>query len=109
MSRSRLSGNCYHEAPKTTRRDPPAQALARPPRTSFATLKSGSRTIFTNPNAKVCYAAVFIEGCCVLGLFPFIAAFLFERAFIPNRVDVGAWIDPRPLAAIEQALARQAA
>ncbi len=52
--------------------------LARPPRTSFATLKSGYRTIFTNPNAKICYAAVFIEGCCVLGLFPFIAAFLFE-------------------------------
>src|ERR1700754_3408126 len=52
--------------------------LARPPRSSFATLKSGYRTIFNNPNAKVCYAAVFIEGCCVLGLFPFIAAFLFE-------------------------------
>src|SRR5262249_4440825 len=52
--------------------------LARPPRTSLATLKSGYRTILTNPNAKVCYAAVFIEGCCVLGLFPFIAAFLFE-------------------------------
>ncbi len=29
------------------------------------------------PNA-LCYAAVFIEGCCVLGLFPFIASFLFE-------------------------------
>ncbi len=54
-------------------------ALARPPRSSFATLKSGYHTIFTNPNAKVCYAAVFIEGSCVLGLFPFIAAFLFDR------------------------------
>jgi predicted MFS family arabinose efflux permease len=53
--------------------------LARPPRSSFAALKSGYRTIFANPNAKICYAAVFIEGCCVLGLFPFIAAFLFER------------------------------
>ncbi|HMH98762.1 MAG TPA: MFS transporter, partial [Bradyrhizobium sp.] len=31
-----------------------------------------------NPNAKVCYAAVFVEGCCVLGLFPFIASFLFD-------------------------------
>ena len=39
---------------------------------------SGYRTIFTNPNARVCYAAVFVEGCCVLGLFPFIAAFLFD-------------------------------
>ena len=27
---------------------------------------------------RVCYAAVFVEGCCVLGLFPYIAAFLFE-------------------------------
>ena len=52
--------------------------LQRPPRTSLAALRHGYRTIFTNPNARVCYSAVFIEGCCVLGLFPFIAAFLFE-------------------------------
>ena len=38
----------------------------------------GYRTIFANPNARICYGAVFIEGCCVLGLFPFLAAFLFE-------------------------------
>jgi predicted MFS family arabinose efflux permease len=53
-------------------------AMKRSPRTSLSALKTGYRTIFTNPNARVCYAAVFIEGCCVLGLFPFIAAFLFE-------------------------------
>src|SRR5262245_17443346 len=53
-------------------------ALARPPRASFAVLRAGYRTIFNNPNAKYCYAAVFIEGCCVLGLFPFVASFLFE-------------------------------
>jgi predicted MFS family arabinose efflux permease len=52
--------------------------LKRPPRMGFSALKHGYRTIFTNPNARVCYAAVFIEGCCVLGLFPYIAAFLFE-------------------------------
>lgn len=52
--------------------------LKHPPRTSLSALKHGYRTIFTNPNARICYAAVFIEGCCVLGLFPFIAAFLFE-------------------------------
>jgi predicted MFS family arabinose efflux permease len=52
--------------------------LKHPPRTSLSALKHGYRTIFTNPNARFCYAAVFIEGCCVLGLFPFIAAFLFE-------------------------------
>ena len=45
-------------------------ALTRPPRTSLSVL--------LNPNARICYGAVFIEGCCVLGLFPFLAAFLFE-------------------------------
>jgi len=40
-------------------------------------LRHGYRTIFTNPNA-LCYAAVFIEGCCVLGLFPYLASFLFD-------------------------------
>ena len=52
--------------------------LKRPPKTSLSMLRHGYRTIFTNPNARICYAAVFIEGCCVLGLFPFVAAFLFE-------------------------------
>ena len=51
--------------------------LARPPRTNLTALRQGYRTIFTNPNA-ICFAAVFIEGCCVLGLFPYLAAFLFE-------------------------------
>jgi len=53
-------------------------ALSHPPRTSLKALRHGYRTIFTNPNARICYSAVFIEGCCVLGLFPFIASFLFE-------------------------------
>lgn len=52
-------------------------ALARPPRPDFATVRQGYRTIFSNPNAKICYAAVFVEGCCVLGLFPYVASFLF--------------------------------
>jgi predicted MFS family arabinose efflux permease len=52
-------------------------ALKRAPRTNLSALRHGYRTIFTNPNA-LCYAAVFIEGCCVLGLFPFLASFLFE-------------------------------
>jgi predicted MFS family arabinose efflux permease len=52
-------------------------ALAHTPRTSLSTLGHGYRTIFSNPNA-LCYAAVFIEGCCVLGLFPYLASFLFE-------------------------------
>jgi predicted MFS family arabinose efflux permease len=52
-------------------------ALTRAPRTNLSTLRHGYRTIFSNPNA-LCYAAVFIEGCCVLGLFPYLASFLFE-------------------------------
>jgi predicted MFS family arabinose efflux permease len=43
----------------------------------LAMLRQGYRTIFGNPNA-LCYGAVFIEGCCVLGLFPYVAKFLFD-------------------------------
>jgi predicted MFS family arabinose efflux permease len=53
-------------------------ALARPVKVDLAVLRQGYRTIFANPNAKVCFGAVFIEGCCVFGLFPYVAAFLFE-------------------------------
>jgi predicted MFS family arabinose efflux permease len=49
-----------------------------PVKKDLAALKHGYRTIFANPNAFVCFVAVFIEGCCVLGLFPYVAAFLFE-------------------------------
>ncbi|WP_213772485.1 MFS transporter [Bradyrhizobium sp. dw_78] len=52
--------------------------LKSPPRTNFSALKQGYRTIFSNPNARVCYSAVFVEGCCVLGLFPYISSFLRE-------------------------------
>jgi predicted MFS family arabinose efflux permease len=55
-------------------------ALTRAPaKIDLSVLKHGYRTIFANPNARVCYSAVFIEGCCVLGLFPYIASFLFEQ------------------------------
>lgn len=47
-------------------------------RMDLATLRQGYRIIFANPNAKLCFAAVFVEGCCVLGLLPYVAAFLFE-------------------------------
>jgi predicted MFS family arabinose efflux permease len=51
--------------------------ITHAPKSSLTTLRHGYRTIFANPNA-LCYAAVFIEGCCVLGLFPYLASFLFE-------------------------------
>jgi predicted MFS family arabinose efflux permease len=50
-----------------------------PAKVDLSVLRHGYRTIFSNPNAKVCYTAVFIEGCCVLGLFPYVASFLFEQ------------------------------
>lgn len=53
-------------------------SLSHAATTDLATLKKGYRTIFGNPNTRYCFSAVFIEGCCVFGLFPFIAAFLFE-------------------------------
>lgn len=57
---------------------------------NFSALKGGYRTILSNPNARVCFTAVFVEGICVLGLFPFVAAFLFDlgetRASIPGVV-----------------------
>ena len=55
-------------------------ALTRAPaKVDLSVLRHGYRTIFANPNARVCYTAVFIEGCCVLGLFPYVASFLFEQ------------------------------
>jgi predicted MFS family arabinose efflux permease len=54
--------------------------LAKPPgRVDLKVLRSGYRTIFRNPNTLICYSAVFIEGSCIFGLFPYIASFLFER------------------------------
>ncbi|CAN5253500.1 MFS transporter [soil metagenome] len=55
-------------------------ALAKPPgKVNLGVLASGYRTIFRNPNTLVVYGAVFVEGCCIFGLFPYFAAFLFER------------------------------
>jgi predicted MFS family arabinose efflux permease len=50
-----------------------------PAKIHLSVLRHGYRTIFANPNARICYSAVFIEGCCVLGLFPYVASFLFEQ------------------------------
>ena len=44
----------------------------------FAGLRRSYRTIFSNPNAAICFTAVLIEGTCVMGTFPYIAAFLHE-------------------------------
>jgi predicted MFS family arabinose efflux permease len=47
-------------------------------RTNLADLIRNYRAILVHPHARVCYAAVFIEGTCILGLFPFVAAFLAD-------------------------------
>ena len=52
-------------------------SLTAAPKTSLTGLRHGYLIIFSNPNS-LCFAAVFIEGCCVLGLFPYLASFLFE-------------------------------
>jgi predicted MFS family arabinose efflux permease len=55
-----------------------AALIRTPTKMDLAGLRHGYRIIFANPNAAICFTAVFIEGCCVLGLFPFVAAFLFQ-------------------------------
>jgi predicted MFS family arabinose efflux permease len=47
-------------------------------RMDLAALGRGYRTIFSNPNAAICFAAVLVEGTCVMGAFPYVAAFLHE-------------------------------
>jgi predicted MFS family arabinose efflux permease len=55
------------------------KVAARPAaKVDLSILRDGYRTIFSNPNAKFCFGAVLVEGCCVLGLFPYVASFLFE-------------------------------
>ncbi len=55
-------------------------ALKRAPaKVDLSVLWHGYRTIIASPNARVCFSAVFVEGCCVLGLFPYVASFLFEQ------------------------------
>jgi predicted MFS family arabinose efflux permease len=37
------------------------------------------RSIVSNPRAKICYAAVFLEGLAIFGLFPYVALLLLGR------------------------------
>jgi predicted MFS family arabinose efflux permease len=51
------------------------------------------RAIFANPNAKICFGAVFVESLLVFGIFPYMAAILAEagetRASIAGFVLAG--------------------
>jgi predicted MFS family arabinose efflux permease len=55
-------------------------ALVKPAaKADLRKLARGYKVIFRNPNTLIVYSAVFVEGCCILGLFPYISSFLFDR------------------------------
>ncbi|MGP0094567.1 MAG: MFS transporter [Xanthobacteraceae bacterium] len=54
-------------------------ALREAPRVDLATTGRNFRTIFTNPLAKICFGAVFLEGIFLFGVFPYMATFLHAR------------------------------
>lgn len=52
--------------------------VQRPP-IRLKILREGYSEVFSNPRAKVCYAAVFVEGITIFGLLPFVAALMEAR------------------------------
>jgi len=56
----------------------PRQSVVRKP-FSLSSIVDGYGLVFQNPRAKICYAAVFIGGICLFGLFPHIATLLEAR------------------------------
>jgi len=68
-------------------------ARAQPPRLRLSGFSAGYASVFANPRAKVCFAAVFTEGIVVFGLFPFVALMLHaageQRASIAGAVIAG--------------------
>lgn len=49
------------------------------PRFRVASLGESYREVFANPRAKICYAAVFVEGVVIFGLLPYVAVMLEAR------------------------------
>jgi predicted MFS family arabinose efflux permease len=43
---------------------------------SLAGMREGYARVFENPRAKVCYAAVLVEGVCIFGVLPYLAVML---------------------------------
>jgi predicted MFS family arabinose efflux permease len=68
-------------------------ARAQPARLRLSGFSAGYGSVFANPRAKVCFAAVFTEGIVVFGLFPFVALMLHtageQRASIAGAVIAG--------------------
>ncbi|RPI30253.1 MAG: MFS transporter, partial [Hyphomicrobiaceae bacterium] len=71
----------------------PAAASAAAVRLDLRSIPAGYLGIFANPRAKFCFAAVFLEGVAVFGLFPFVALLLLAagepRAAIAGMVIAG--------------------
>jgi predicted MFS family arabinose efflux permease len=66
---------------------------AEPVRFSLTAIPTHYRTIFSNPMAKICFGAVFLEGIFVFGLFPYVAPLLHEagetRAAVAGGIIAG--------------------
>jgi len=60
---------------------------------SLSGFTAGYGSVFANPRAKVCFAAVFVEGIVIFGLFPYIALMLHaageQRASIAGAIIAG--------------------
>lgn len=46
--------------------------------TPIRTLITKYRVILSHPNAPICYFAVFFEGICAIGVFPYVSSFVHE-------------------------------
>lgn len=55
----------------------PRAGVVRKPFT-VTTIRDGTRLVFANPSAIVCYTAVFVEGIAIFGLLPYLAVILEE-------------------------------
>ena len=68
-------------------------ASSSPTRLDFASIPSRYLAVLSNPRAKFCFLAVFLEGVAVFGLFPFVALLLLAagepRASIAGLVIAG--------------------
>jgi predicted MFS family arabinose efflux permease len=64
-----------------------------PGRFDLSTLVPNYRTFFRNPLAKICFGGVFLEGCFMYGVFPYIATMMHQtgetRASIAGIVIAG--------------------
>src|SRR5207248_4494847 len=55
------------------------QEKPRAARLEIGTIPGVFHDIMGNSRAKICFAAVFLEGVAIFGLFPYVALLLFDR------------------------------